>query len=374
VRARALVAALGFAACGSLHTGATEPSAGGAVGGLVVAAGPGEPPLAGAAVEIVTPRGTVAVTSDQSGFFHAGGVAAGPLTVRVTLDGYLPVLLDAQLGGAAGSVPVAGATLTLGPIGLVRADGALTVQVVDDAGAPAPMVGAIARLPLTYVDYSSDGAPRAAGRSSLAASSGADGVLSFTALPDLAQLGYVVGLSDRLAVDVPPMQVTSAQVPYAFLGVTAFFALEHGSAATPTIVLAGPTSPLRVVDTNVDYLLAAAEGQPFLAGASQLVDPAGPLVIVFNQAIDPITLSAVLTDEEGQPSSVTLAPSTVGNQLTLAPSQALPGGARLNLALHVEASGASDSSRELDIIAPLFVARPRPWRSSRAASTRRRIR
>lgn len=334
------------AGCGdsTVNVGNDNPT--GLVGGVVVDAS-NEMPLPGATVQVVSAAGTFTAMSDMNGVFQVKRVPAGSFIVTFSLMGYQTATFGDELGGAVGNFPVKNPTLTIGPIGLIKNDGTFNVRILDENGAPAPMVKVVGRAQVRYVDFSSGG-PQAIGSVSVDGTSDMNGLVAFTGLPDYSSLGGIV--SDELDVDVPPVKVMGSET-YTFLGATFPFQVNHLTTNPPTIVLAGPRLGLSVIESNIDYLRT---GGFFNAASAQQIGTGGPITIVFNQAIDPTTLRVVFLTDSGAMSSIQAQATPQSNLVTIMPSQPFPAGARMNLQLHA----ATTSGYEYDITAPFFVAPP----------------
>jgi hypothetical protein len=331
----------------------------GTVGGLIYDAS-NQMPLVGANVKVISGGLTFAVQTGMDGAFSIPKVPAGPFIFSANQTGYTTATFGSNLYGAAGNFPVKNPVQTIGPIGLIKADGAFNVRLVDETGAPVPMVKVTAHTQNSnYVDFS-NGNPFGVGETSFAATSGADGLVQLTGLPDFALLGTFGNISDTLTVDVPPVKVSGTE-SYSFLGVSVSFRLSNlnGGGATPqapTITLAGPHTSLLVLGSNI----------PFLRGAGNFVQsltvpPNGPLTVEFNQAINPNTVRVVFYNEDGITQAQAQPMATVTtNLLSMTPNQALVAGARYNVLIHVDASltpTVNDPflSTEYNVLAPFFV-------------------
>jgi hypothetical protein len=346
LRQLSLVAIATVLGCGdTVSVGNNNPK--GLVGGVIVDAA-SEMPLAGATVHIVSADATVDATADMNGVWQAKDVPAGSIIVTLSQMGYVTATFNATLSGAVGNFPVANPTLTLGPIGLIPSTGAFNVRLVDENGAAVSSVHVVAHTSARYVDFSSGG-PVGQGGLELPGISDDNGLVVFTGLPDFSLVGAAV--SSQILVDVAAMKVMGTE-SYSFLGGTFTFDLRSLPGSTPTIVLAGPKTPLTVLDSNVDYLRVSTVGT-----VGSIVPVAGPITVAFNQAINPDSVRASFFTEDGKQSSIVATPSVSTNLLTITPSTALPSGQRFNLSLHaIAAQPFQGSSGEFDAIAPFFTA------------------
>jgi hypothetical protein len=325
----------------------------GVVGGLIIDAA-GQTPLAGASVQLTTAGGSLspAVTDDQ-GQFHVPKVPSGTVIVTISQMGYETTVFTAFLNGAVGNFPVKNPSLTLGPIGLVKNDYTFAVRIVDETGAPAKDVKVIARPQVRHIDFSS-GDPIPVGSYAVTGSSGADGLVTFSGLPNYPSLGQLSSDIDQLFIDVPPTKVMGSEV-YSFAGLTTSFAVNHLlTVSTPTITLAGPKTTLQILQANISHLVNQVSGPQ-----GSLIPANGPITITFNQAINPATVRVRFTDDQDKPSPIqptAVIPPNTGNLLSISPSVPFTAGARYNLQLHADALGVADTTaRELNRTSPFFV-------------------
>jgi hypothetical protein len=321
----------------------------GSVGGLLVDAIT-QQPLSGATVTVVSGGQSFTAMSGADGAFSVPKVPAGDLIVTIADSGYLTATLTTTLDGAAGDTLLTNPTATIGPIGLVKSDGTFTLVVVDEDGIPAPNVAVTARtVGAQYVDYSS-GAPVGVGGMGVTATSGADGVVQLTGLPSYGALGAI--LDDQLDVDIAPAMVGADS--YQFYGLSTSYQLDDlATVGTPTIVLAGPHTPLQVIATNLTYLEGSFPVSVTPIGAT------GPISIAFNQAIDASSINVSFTNDDGSPANNLPMATVHTNLLTLTPASALMMGSRYNLRLHVAAERAAhiaDVTAEFDTTVPFFTA------------------
>jgi hypothetical protein len=296
----------------------------------------------------------------MNGQFAVGKVPAGTFIMTVAQMGFVTAQLTDMLGGAVGNFPVSDPQRTIAPIGLFPATGTFTVHVVDEAGAAVPSLKLSARTGVRQVVYT-NGAPLGQGAYEVSASTGADGVATFTGLPIYAGLVGVV--DDSLTVSVPPTKVMGTEV-YDFLGASFPFHLNGLVSSAQVIHLAGPNSALTILDSNIEYLRGrSGSGSPaFMAAVGSLVPINGPITIAFNQAIDPSSLRAEFLDADGKINAVQpMAPTVSLNVVSLSPANAMSAGKRFNLILHAVAAttaGTAGGAAELDVTAPFFTEPP----------------
>jgi hypothetical protein len=236
------------------------------------------------------------------------------------------------------------------------------VRVVNDAGAPANMIAASARVNVRWFDYQF-GSATANGDYSVSATSDANGNLAFTGLPNLAALrGVASGFPSTITVEILPTKVMGTGGEYYnFLGVRASYDLSNLSqlgGTVPTLTLSGPNTALAVLDSSVSYIVG-----PSNPPVPTTTPPAGPITITFNQALDPNSVRVFLTNEDGLRQGVPDLNATVNlNVLTLTPAMGLTPGARYNLHLRVVAAGQPElnAGKELTRVVPLFTTPTTP--------------
>jgi hypothetical protein len=367
----ALASLLALGSCSSNSGSSPAPVSNsnplGTVGGVVWDAA-SEMPLAGATVSVISGGKLFTAMTDMNGLFGVASVPSGNFIASVSAMSYLTASINGALGGAVGSTPVSNPITTLGPIGLIKSDGTFSVLVVDQFGAPTPNIPLTARPQVRWVNFN-NGTPTPLGSFEVTATTGMDGIVTFMGLPDYVSIGSLAGGVDGLPIDVPPMQVMGSMTVYSFLGSTFTFQVTHlgnnngGVVDMPMIRLAGPLTPLTVLNSNLDYLRSVTAGSslPSFAGISTIpfIAPTGPITIEFNQSINRGTIRATLVNEDGSQATVGMMATGSNNLLTLTPMSALTAGTRYNLILHVDASnvpGQQSVNRELDTTLPIFVA------------------
>ena len=335
--------------CGSDQNVTVGTSAAkGSVGGVVLDAAPGLPPLAGASVTVIAGGSTFNATTDVNGTFAVSDVPAGSVVVKLSSMGRFDVYLTQVLDSSAGNFPVSNAALTVGPIAMVSNKGAFSVRVVDENGAAVAGEPVNLRGSASYLDLSNGGVV-AKGSVEASATSGMDGTAALAGLPDWGSIGPI--LPDTILLNFPPKQLQGA-AGYEFLGLTlqvAATAFTGVFSQTPTVVLAGPRSPLSVLSSSLDWLESFSSGP-----LGSQVPASGPITVAFNQAIDPASVRVQLLTEFGAAAQAMPMPTVTGNLLSIAFSQPLDAGTRYNLSLHANATY-RDQSKELDVTAPFFV-------------------
>jgi hypothetical protein len=319
----------------------------GSVGGVVLDAAPGLPPLAGATISVVAGGQTFSAMTDMNGTFGINGVPSGSVVVKISAADHFDAFVTGTLASSAGNFPVANASLTIGPIAVVSNKGTMTLRLVDENGAPAKNVKATARIAGTWLDFSLGVSNARGGTVATGTSSMMDGTLVFSGVPDFASIGPI--LTDLVTVNIPPQKLAGAD-DYEFLGLTLNINATQYSPSlgqTPTIVLAGPRSGLSVLASNVDFFETGQAGPT----GSQVTDS---VTIAFNQAVNAGSFRAQLLDENGAADAAMAMATPTGNLVNITFSKALAPGARYNLAVHAD-SNYGDQTHEYNQTAPFFV-------------------
>ncbi|HZS42512.1 MAG TPA: hypothetical protein VFF06_37035 [Polyangia bacterium] len=350
----ALLAAAAIAVgCNDSTVAVTNDNPTGTVGGLILTAND-QMPLAGVNIKIITGGLTLTATTQTDGTFLIPKVPVGNFVFNASLMGYTSAQFQSSLFNGS-ALPVKNPVQTIGPIGLIKADATFNVRLVDETGGPVPMVKVTGRTQrASYVDFTG-GNPFGVGQQNFEVTSGPDGLVQFSGLPEYAT---VVGIVDTtFIVDVPPTKINGAEA-YSFLGVSQSFDLSNlsfsgGNPEAPTILLAGPHTQLSVIASNLAYV------SNNLTQTLQ-VPPNGPLFVEFNQAINPNTVRVVFYNEDGVTQAQAQPMATVTtNLLQLTPNQALVAGARYNVLIHVDSAlNAPNSGQQLNeynSVAPFFV-------------------
>jgi hypothetical protein len=349
------IVAIALAAVGGCSQGVNVDNGNptGTVAGMVLDA-TSEAPLMGATVTVIAGDKTQTATSDMNGLFAVGNVPAGTFILSVTQMGFVTAQLTDVLSGSVGNFPVSNPQRTIGPIGLFPSTGTFTVHVVDEAGAAVPMLKLSARTGVRQVVFT-NGAPFGEGAYEVSASTGADGVATFSGLPVYAGLAGAV--DDSFTVSVPPTKVMGTEI-YDFLGASFPFHLNGLMSSAQVIHLAGPNTALTILDSNIEYLRGrTGSGSPaFTAPVGSLIPINGPITIAFNQAIDPNSLRAEFLDADGKINSVQpMAPTVSLNVVSLSPANPMSAGKRFNLILHAVAATTAGT---VDVTAPFFTQPP----------------
>ncbi len=327
----------------------------GVVGGVVLDAMPGLPPLAGATVTVIAGGQAMPGATDMTGTFSIKDVPVGSLVVKITAADHFDVYLDTSLDTNSGNFPVTNAVATVGPIAMVGSKGSFGLRLVLETGAPAAGVAATARSLTSYLDLSS-GTPVAKGVVDAAGVSDQTGLVTLSGVPDFVALGPLV--SDQVTINIPPKKLMGGGADsYEFLGLTVpitptQFAANLGQ--TPTIVLTGPHSPLTVLSSNLDCFETAQDGSCPAGAIGSQVQASGPITIAFNQAVSQQSVRMNLLTEFGSLAQANPMWTVSDNLVSVAFSRPLDAGNRYNLVFHAD-SAYGDQAREYNLVAPFFV-------------------
>jgi CarboxypepD_reg-like domain len=369
-----MLAATAAMSCGSnsstVAVGNNNPL--GTVGGVVIDAA-SETPIMGATVSLLVGGQSLMATTDMNGVFSIAKVPSGNFIASISNMGYETASINSALNGAVGNFPIKDPVTTIGPIGLIKNDGTFTVKLVDETGAAVANIMVTAQVPVRYITYS-NGYAGATGTYQVSGMSGTDGTVTLSGLPEYATLSGIV--NDFLTIYVPPTQVMGAMGVYSFLGGQFTFEVNNLANSnnnagpgqnTPvdevTIKLAGPSTVLQILGSNVDLLrnltVTGSSAAPTYSsiGVIPFIAPTGPITIEFNQVINKSTVRAQLFNEDGTTAGQMMATGS-DNQLSISPMSALTAGARYNMALHVDAEavpGQQSAGRELNVVVPLFI-------------------
>jgi hypothetical protein len=270
------------------------------------------------------------------------------VVVKIAAADRFDVYLSGTLAASAGNFPVSNAVLTFGPIALVGNKGTAALRLVDQNGVPAPNIKVTARAVSAFLDLTAGGVSQR-GAIDAQGTSGSDGVVTIPGLPDYAAIGPL--LDDTVSINIPPQKAGAGIETYSFLGLTTSVnpsRYSSGLGQVPTIVLAGPRSPLTVLSSNVDWF-ETNQAQSTYA----FLNPIGPITIAFNQAVAQSSVRTVLLTESGALAQVNLSTSVNGNLVTIGFARALDPG-RYSIAFAASAAYA-DQPRSFTTIAPFFI-------------------
>ncbi len=290
----------------------------GSVGGQVLDA-VDDRPLSGAQVRVVSGDFDGTATTDGSGFWSVSEVpASGQVMVLVTANGRLSAETTATFTPAAGDYPMSNATLTVGPIGLQPSTGTFAVWVYDENGRPAAGHTLSVTTNTRWILYNS-GAPTNRGMVTEFATVGTNGLVTFTGLPDFWLMGGKV--SDSVSITAPPFD-SDLDGFFEFPGNTYYWNLLELNNPQPTIVLQTDLdypSSLSITASNI----ADFEEWSSTTFVPDVIDPVGPITVLFNMPVQEESLDIQVFSEDGSTSfnsSFTLN----GRSLTIQFPTALP--------------------------------------------------
>lgn len=264
-------------------------------------------PLAGATAKLSL-DGVNPATTDSTGHFSFTGVAAGS-AVGVTLskDGFTTAYAQATVPSAAGNVPINDATAFVGPIRLFATSGKLNVSVVGYDG---KLLGPTAVLQISpaYIVQTDTGNSLQGWTVSRA--TGSNGVLSFSGVPELAELARFAGstAAGSLSIAVDPLDADGdGKLDYG--GATLQLSVADAMASPGSLsVVLPPVSQgqgaLKIVGSSCGTLVSGSMGGGGPAGS--LIAPSDKVYVAFNQRIVPGSLSIQVLDDDG--SNVSAAP------------------------------------------------------------------
>jgi len=210
----------------------------------------------------------------------------------------------------------------------------LMVQVVRDDGQPFASVRVRATTAVGWVSWAS-GSPVGVGAWSGTAVTSAGGFASF-ALPDVAALP--ASLSDTVTFTIEAQDVDGNGFPD-FDGLTATRSARSLPAGVVLLSLGSIDTALTVVSSNVPGLVSTGVATDSVPSVLDAIDA---VRIVFNQPVDPALLLVTVSDEDGNPLTVTTgAPVGAGNLVLTQPPAEWAPGAELNVVVHAVTSGSN---------------------------------
>ncbi len=306
----------------------------GTVSGLVVSSS--RAGVGGVSVTLVLGAGgeqpTYTTTTSDSGVFSFKHVPAGGTgTLLFEKAGYSSARTSVGIPAAAGNFPLNDANGDVGQISLSPLTSSVWFRVYTADGAPAAGANAFLEFPAASFDKSGS----VAGRHTATAQVGADGVLRFDNVPDLAPLSQltntpvslVVAAFDQNGDGTPDFHGHGASWPVSTLYTSAGF-------APITLNRFESTAPLRIIGTNVASFNDGAGSPPY----RNAVRGSDPVTVTFNQ---PVTSSGtaqlvtVLAEDCESTVGITVT-QTSPFSLSVAPSGgAWEAGAEFNIAVRV---------------------------------------
>lgn len=248
-------------------------------------------------------------STDARGAFAFGGVPAGAqvlltvgkaghATLRTTTTVPAPSGASGP-SGTSGTAPALEPGATVGPVQLARLDGTLRFTVLTPGGLPAAGARATLEASPTGALWQADPAAGATGLSRVVVDAVADaqGQLVFAGVPTPRELARLGG---RYGLWVEALDANGDGVPETGGAATGYDAWELVTSATPRYVslpfsrLGG--AALSVESSNVASLRGASDLDPL----RNMLRPDSPVFLWFNQPVQPGSLLARLTVEDGR--------------------------------------------------------------------------
>ena len=328
----------------------------GHVAGSILIATTGAP-LSGARVVLFGGGLVGEVTTDGTGHFQFGPIAAGArFSLEISASGHTSATItNLTIEDAAGNFPTDNGALFVGPIALMPIGGTFSMQVLSDDGAPVSGAAIAVESALAYMNGTGV-------RGSVVArgTSGADGTVAIAGLPNVWALPPRLENAAALVVSVAPVDVDGDMVPDLRGQTVAVSGADVRASTRPTVVVLqkeGANVPLRVLASNIDAL-AQQNAAPSVLG------PEDPIRVVFNLPIARDSLLIDIRDETGD-NEVAAMPvvGTLGNTVEITHEVTFVEGQEYNLALRAQA----EDGQALFATASFF-ARPNPMEAIRVTA------
>lgn len=348
------VMSLLFAACGSESSTdlnnvnvVTPTSPTGYAAGIVRNA-TDESPLSGVRVVIFGGGISGEATTDSSGQFTFGPIAAGAaFSIRFEASGFAPVTFSGlAIDDAAGNFPTANGSLFIGPISLVPIGGVYAVQVVDDSGA------AVQNAEVMFEASPSVVGTNFGGVFAVKVMTDIDGIAKTEALPNIRMLSP--RYNARLGISVAPVDRNNdgvIELRGAYLDLNDN-ELREGGGLPVMVLYSGGDEDLQVIASNLGTLIRGSAAFPVIGTMDSLS-------VVFNKAIERDSVTIDLRDEAG--TTMIAAPHTVSGSetiITIDPAEDLLQSREYNLS--ISAASVRDGVREVYSAATPFFARVDP--------------
>ncbi|MBX5481162.1 MAG: carboxypeptidase regulatory-like domain-containing protein [Myxococcaceae bacterium] len=315
-------------------------------------------PLAGvtATLTVGTPTADNAprtAQTDANGDFRFTGIPAGSdVVVTLSKEGYGTVRAHAYVPADAGNFPLNNGNAFVGPYALTQLNGTVSVLVVTHSGRPAKGAQAVIEATPAAVRLSDTGTYGTnVGVIVQTATADDNGIVTFTNVPSPEELSRLNG---RYDISIAPIDENGDGIyesAGAYVSYTGETVMLDPSPRLIQLPDARTPGTFKVIATNVTSLL---DGTP--PPIENMVKPGEPIYLVFNQAIQPSSVQAVLTDEAAHEAlGVATTIGKTGNVLMLQPAVALQNGKEYNV--WVRATSA-DTGAFLDATGYLFGGDP----------------
>jgi hypothetical protein len=292
-------------------------------------------PLAGVDVALTIGGDTAdsrKTTTNAEGNFVFSDVPGGAqVLVTFSRQGYATLRATSVVPSQAGNVPLNNGNASFGPITLAQLNGSLRFQVVGPTGLP--VAGAKATLEASpagaIILGNYENTPATVSNVVVAATSNAQGVLSFDGIPSASELARLNG-AYRLWVE--PVDANNDGIPETGGFAASYSGQEFVVNSTLRLInlpyARTGAGNLNVENTNVGSLRGASDFDPL----RNMVRPGEPIHLFFNQAVAPTSLLVRLTDEYAKELLPITAQATNGGySAVLTPGAGIQEGKEYNL-------------------------------------------
>lgn len=289
-------------------------------------------PLADATVRLVAGELTLSTTTNEDGDFSFLDVPAGSeIFLSFRKEGHSSAHTNTRIPAEAGFFPLAKGNAQVGPIVLVPLDTNIEFHVIDSLHRPAAGAKARVQVDLAVLSDSS----------------------SYNSIVSLAAADSVVDTDGRLTFKNMPNPFLLSQN---YVGFTVWVSpfdgdgdgvADHGGASSnysaaelatkspaqrriELPAISSNSGTLRLLVANVESLIDASRGSFTARPARNLIKQDESIRLVFNEDIEPASVVARLTDEEGA-EEMQVDTEVSGNILTIKSVQTLSNGAEYNL-------------------------------------------
>ena len=276
--------------------------------------------------------GTWNTTTDAQGNFTMQFLPAGSqATVTASASGYATVRTQVFIPVSAGNFPIDNGNAAVGPLMLTALTGQLKLLVVDHNGVPVQKAKVVVEGTPAGTDLSSTASTYGAPLGVVVVPSTTDtsGSVTVSGLPAADELARIGG---NYTVTIPAILDSSGN-PISGGKVVQYAA--QGIVLDPSVrVIQLPDAragAFALVSSNAQSLLNV---YPPLDNLFQITDP---IYLVFNQAVQQPSFTAILTNEYGTTTiSTTATFSQNGNMVTLQPNTPLVAGQEYNLSIRAD--------------------------------------
>jgi hypothetical protein len=318
-------------------------------------------PLDGATVTLTlgaksaTAANTYTANTDASGNFAFQSVPATAGELTITKAGYTTVHLEVSVPNSAGNFPLDNGNANVGVVGLFALTGAVKLNVVGANGAPAKGVHGLMNVAPAGFVAGTFGTTFGSiiGGTSAQATADDNGQLSFSGLPDIAELASLsTQVTAAYTVTISSFDADGDGRADSYGTTRQYSATDLFTGAEPnTIVLpdARPTTGLGLLATNVGSMTGATEP------SHNAVSGATPLYFVFNQPIIETSLKVTVVGEDCATAFAIAAPVVHnGNSVIVTPTATWSPGAKYNVIVRAAAAGGATTQPLMPFIGYVF--------------------